>query len=244
MFCFSMDSNGPSAVECRPPHNSDQLFVDLNEPPSSSSGSYEPKAHIGWASFGESIDPPSPANKTVAPVQLKRKVYVVRSQNRDKSKPYHIVSNKTRKTALDVIEPSKPEPTVMANNVSSDSDEDVDVVGIDDDDDTGSLISPAVQPTTVPLSLTSDLQLPPDLPPQPSFGSRFGMKAKRGELRQGYESDVDDLRFPGNLSPPPRLEPQTSDSTGILKAQDSISDGKTEESAPDEQLMMLIHLKY
>ncbi|EGT39784.1 hypothetical protein CAEBREN_06353 [Caenorhabditis brenneri] len=175
------------------------LVDDVSDPPMTS-GPYIPKAHLGWASFGESIQPPPPpVNRTSAP-QMKRKVYVIRPQNRDKSKPYYVGTGKPKKDESTSSRAKAPKiaptvaPTVEA--AATDSDEDVDVVGIDEEDSVSAM----------------DSTRPPDLPPQPSFGSRFAAARSKKDNKPNYESDEDEL------STPPQLEPQTSDTSALKRA--------------------------
>ena len=86
-FSESASFTPEPSLDSTPPYNrktfkiDDLLVVDDDEddddsPPSANS--FEPKAHLGWASFGESIlpsqppSPPEPAKHTSAPVPLKR----------------------------------------------------------------------------------------------------------------------------------------------------------------------------
>lgn len=186
----------------------DLLIVDDDdEPMSSPEDGYEPKAHIGWASFGESIhpppvpSPPRPTKISSAPAPQKRKVYIVRQPNRDKAKPYHIANRYPNKDTpgTSTSPTSKTAKKSTTNNVISDSDADVDVVGIDEDE--------------ARVIDFDEIVSPPDLPPQSTVGSRYGFRSKR-DYRRAYESDDEDLinlRYSGSFSPPPQLEPQTTD---------------------------------
>ncbi|ULT99666.1 hypothetical protein L3Y34_000748 [Caenorhabditis briggsae] len=213
----SSPSTSPSDSSSRPRKTfkvDDLLIVDDDDEPFSSPDGYEPTAHLGWASFGESIRPPPPTtppppppvlSKVVsAPVPLKRKVYVIHQANRAKTKPYdasnHVSAATKRVSGSPVSPTSKLAKKDVADVVSSDSDADVDVVGLDEEE------------STLLLDV-SDSANPPDLPPQSSLGSRFGLKSKR-DNRRGYDSEDDDpssLRYANNFTPPPRLEPQTTE---------------------------------
>ncbi|KAF1762317.1 hypothetical protein GCK72_010579 [Caenorhabditis remanei] len=206
------------SLDSTPPFNrktfkiDDLLVVDDDEddddsPPSANS--FEPKAHLGWASFGESIlpsqppSPPEPAKHTSAPVPLKRKVYVVRQQNREKDTSHHVVTHNDN-----MPDPPKADsPPITTINDISDSDADVDVVGIDEDN-------------SISIEANEDGN-PPDLPPQSSIGSRFSYKSKKARFR--YDSEEEEMinaRFLCNISPPPLLEAQAT-SGSISSAKDN-----------------------
>ncbi|CAO4369199.1 unnamed protein product [Caenorhabditis nigoni] len=228
------DSTSPPDSTSRPRKTfkvDDLLIVDDDDEPLSSPDGYEPTAHLGWASFGESIRPPPPTtppppppvlSKVVsAPAPLKRKVYVIHQANRAKTKPYDAsnhVSAATKRVSGSPVSPTSE--TAKKDAVSSDSDAEVDVVGLDEDE------------STLLLDV-SDSANPPDLPPQSSLRSRFGSKSKR-DNRRGYDSEDDDptsLRYAHNMTPPPRLEPQTTEN--------QIREKKPEEDSIEPRLGLL-----
>ncbi|CAI2348177.1 unnamed protein product [Caenorhabditis sp. 36 PRJEB53466] len=183
-------------------------FMIVDGEPSQGGETYEPKAHLGWASFGESIQPP--ARKTPEQQTIKRKVFVVRSQHNESSqqnKTYQIINpTSVRKRPSSSVSGPTPKTSVKSESKDSDSeDEIVDVVGIDDDDE------------TVVKVLESGK--PPDLPPQRPLGSRFELQRQKKEYynRRGFDSD-DDMRDEStrSSSPPPRLEPQMNGLNNVL----------------------------
>ncbi|CCD63124.1 X chromosome NonDisjunction factor [Caenorhabditis elegans] len=182
----------------------DLLIVDdddeTDSPPASSSN-YEPKAHIGWASFGDSClpPPPKPVKKATDPNLPRRKVYVIRSQNTDKSKSPLVVNNQQVTLEKAQNSPKNPNPVVSKPIVLTDSDEDVDVVGFDEEEEA--------------IKIMADPTRPPDLPPQRSLISRFeSNRTKRDIFRNSYDSDEEEFlrsRYQRAVTPPPILERQS-----------------------------------